>query len=94
MASGLEQLLHHGWPQRPRLCAMIGTRRWVDDAAQDAASVRPCAACCVGGGRRPAILVVMRRLFCFLGFVSGLSRAAHEVFGQYSILGRFWSDQN
>ncbi|KZV39651.1 hypothetical protein F511_30457 [Dorcoceras hygrometricum] len=51
------------------------------DAAHGAASMRPCAARYVGGGRRPAILVTMRRLFCPLGFVSGLSRAAHEVFG-------------
>ncbi|KZV38883.1 hypothetical protein F511_43242 [Dorcoceras hygrometricum] len=63
------------------LCAMLGARWWLEDAAQGAASVRPYAARCVGGGRRSAILVAMRRLFCLLGFSSGLSRAAHEVFG-------------
>ncbi|KZV36711.1 hypothetical protein F511_27717 [Dorcoceras hygrometricum] len=64
------------------LCAMFGARWWLEGAAHGATSVRLCAARCVGGGRhRPAILMVMRRLFCLLGFVSGLSRAAHEVFG-------------
>ncbi|KZV40739.1 hypothetical protein F511_14779 [Dorcoceras hygrometricum] len=63
------------------LGAMLGARWWLEDAAHGAASVRPCAARCVGDGRHPTILVAIRRLFCLLGFVSGLSRAAHEVFG-------------
>ncbi|KZV32826.1 hypothetical protein F511_20927 [Dorcoceras hygrometricum] len=53
--------------------------------------VRPSAARYVGGGRRPAILVAMRRLVYLLGFVRACPGKPMKFSGQYSILGQFLS---